>query len=466
MTRSARRLLAVLALLALGAPVLAQAQNDGTADRYAKRRDGAFARLNTDLLIIRSRWAPSQFDQPSFTQNPSFYYFTGADHVLGALLVLDGKTRRAELFLPNALPGYLGTVTQGQPTATTASPSALHVDAVADWAQFAPYIDRRLAADTGLTLRLDDDLLDDGLAGLVSVALGSAVAPERPQSAWTQSIRQRWPNAKVVAGTRLPIAMRAVKDSGEIAILRRVAANSAAALLAGLGRFAPGARQRDVEAVVVETCTRLGDGPSFWPWVMTGPNAVWPAPAAAIVDVHNLDRIMRSGEVARFDMGCAADHYMGDVGRTVPVSATFTPGQAEVVDLLAAVYRAGLAVMRDGVTDTTIMRASSAEARKRMSAMRTTLGRRAASMIAHPDSSQVWQIHGIGLASAEGLPTVFRAGMVINFEPEFVVDGQGFYMEDMILVTPTGYEILTKGLPNTAAEIEQAKRASVRANRP
>jgi Xaa-Pro aminopeptidase len=100
-----------------------------------------------------------------------------------------------------------------------------------------------------------------------------------------------------------------------------------------------------------------------------------------------------------------------------------------------------------------------------MGIMRTTLGRRAASMIAHPDSSQEWQIHGIGLASAEGQPSVFRAGMVIDFEPTFVVDGQGFYMEDMILVTPTGYEILTKGLPNTAAEIERAKRASARAQR-
>ena len=48
--------------------------------------------------------------------------------------------------------------------------------------------------------------------------------------------------------------------------------------------------------------------------------------------------------------------------------------------------------------------------------------------------------------------------MVLDYEPIFVVDGQGFYMEDMILVTPTGYEILTKGLPSTAAEIERAMR--------
>jgi Xaa-Pro aminopeptidase len=40
-------------------------------------------------------------------------------------------------------------------------------------------------------------------------------------------------------------------------------------------------------------------------------------------------------------------------------------------------------------------------------------------------------------------------------EPIFSVDGQGFYLEDMILVTPTGHEILTPGLPYTADEIER-----------
>ena len=59
---------------------------------------------------------------------------------------------------------------------------------------------------------------------------------------------------------------------------------------------------------------------------------------------------------------------------------------------------------------------------------------------------------------AETLPPLLRAGTVLDYEPIFVVDGQGFYMEDMILITSTGYEILTPGLPNTAAEIERAMR--------
>ncbi|MFL5382008.1 MAG: hypothetical protein ACJ8GN_05800 [Longimicrobiaceae bacterium] len=60
------------------------------------------------------------------------------------------------------------------------------------------------------------------------------------------------------------------------------------------------------------------------------------------------------------------------------------------------------------------------------------------------------------------LPDTLRAGMVLDYEPMFAVGGQGFYMEDMILVTAGGYEILTTGLPYTAAEIESAMRRASR----
>jgi hypothetical protein len=77
-------------------------------------------------------------------------------------------------------------------------------------------------------------------------------------------------------------------------------------------------------------------------------------------------------------------------------------------------------------------------------------------LLMQPDSLPFWQWHGIGLDYAELLPPVLKAGMVLDYEPIFVVDGQGFYMEDMVLVTSAGYETLTRGLPNTAAEIERA----------
>jgi Xaa-Pro aminopeptidase len=449
-------------LLATMDPLAAQPSAAGDVARYAARRERAYSRLGTDVLIVRSQLAPAHPTQPAFEQDPSFYYFTGADHLLGAILVLDGKTRRAELFLPTTLPRFLGPVAPNQPKPSAVNPAMLHVDTVAAWDAFPPSITQRLAENPRVSIQVDGDFTRDVMTGWVDAALDSAPAPPGPRWGWLDALRRRWPNATFGSGRALVEAVRAVKDSAEIAALRRAAANSAAALRAGMLGIAPGRDQRDVEGAIVASCTASGDGQSFWPWVMSGPNAVFPTPLTSSADMHNLNRVMRAGEVVRVDIGCQVDHYMGDVGRTVPVSGRFTPDQAEVIDLLAATYRAGLAAIRDGVADTTVIRASVAEAARRRSSMRTALGRRAAALIVERDSIPYWQIHGIGLDIAEGLPSVLSAGMVLDYEPIFVVGNHGFYMEDMILVTATGYEILTKGLPNTAAEIERAMRVRPR----
>ena len=102
-----------------------------------------------------------------------------------------------------------------------------------------------------------------------------------------------------------------------------------------------------------------------------------------------------------------------------------------------------------------MIKASLAEVGRRQPLLRSQLARTSASTILRPNGIPFWQLHGVGLESAESPPDTLRAGMVIAYEPIFSADGQGFYMEDMILVTRTGFEILTKNLPYTAADIER-----------
>jgi len=70
-----------------------------------------------------------------------------------------------------------------------------------------------------------------------------------------------------------------------------------------------------------------------------------------------------------------------------------------------------------------------------------------------------WQIHGVGLEAAESFGGVLREGVVVAFEPMFNVGEFGFYLEDLLLITADGYELLTPGLPTTAYEIESAMRS-------
>jgi Xaa-Pro aminopeptidase len=335
----------------------------------------------------------------------------------------------------------------------------MHVDHVSDWHAFSTYIDERLARAEHPIIYVDEGGLAGSFAGRLGTPLDSLATLGNPWHAWQRILKQRWPSATVKGGGEMLDLMRAVKDSTEVRTLRQVGAVTANAFMGGLSRFSPGKHQRDVEAAVVEACLRIGgSGPSFWPWAMSGPNAAFPTPFASLTDANHLDRVMQAGELARFDIGCRVDHYMGDVGRTVPVSGKFSSDQAEVVDLLVAAYRAGLATLRDGALTSGVMRASVAEVARLQPSLRSQLAKDAADVITRSEGIPYWQIHGVGLDAAEALPDTLRAGMVLDYEPIFVVGGQGFYMEDMILVTPNGFEILTKGLPNTAAEIERAMR--------
>jgi Xaa-Pro aminopeptidase len=149
-----------------------------------------------------------------------------------------------------------------------------------------------------------------------------------PREQWRRALAEAFPGATFVNDTLLS-EMRLVKSTVEIDLLRRAGAASASAFLAGLRTIGTGRRQREAEAAIVGVCLTQGDGVSFWPWAMSGPAAVYPRPWSALRDPQHLDRIMESGELVRLDVGCAYGGYMGDVGRTVPVSGTFSEEQRE-----------------------------------------------------------------------------------------------------------------------------------------
>ena len=161
---------------------------------------------------------------------------------------------------------------------------------------------------------------------------------------------------------------------------------------------------------------------------------------------------MKAGELVRLDIGCDLGHYEGDVGRTVPVSGAFRPEQAEAWDLLIRAYRAGLAAMKAGVTHKEVAEASRRAVRRALPTLESEHAREAArAMLEGGDN--LWHVHGVGIdAGEERLPRL-EEGSVIAYEPGFSVGEDAYYLEDMILITATGHEVLSAGLPYTAEEM-------------
>jgi Xaa-Pro aminopeptidase len=426
-----RRLLVCLLLVAGGA--LAQVQ----PAEYAERRARLMAAHPDGLIVIYARADYPAYAEGGFRQDKNFYYLTGRDD-FGAVLLLDAPNKESWLFV------------RGTPPAS--APPGLQHAAAKDLTAF---IQQRLKQKV--------KKIYDAYAGEERAAY---LPPDEASGKQREHLQRQFPKIKFESVRPALDAMRWVKSPAEIEALRRAGWSSAAALRAAMRGVKAGRTQREVEAEVIRSCIQNGaEGQGFYPWVMSGPNSVYPAPPRGWLDYAFLNRTMRSGEVTWLDVGCARDHYEGDLARTVPVSGKFTAEQREVWDLLARGYAAARAAIRPGATIADAKRAYYQAVRE--APVKSELARTAvAAEMKEAEEGKEILLHGVGLGPVERPDEQFKPGVVLALEPRIVLPDQklGFIIEDMLLVTNNGTENLTAGLPYSADEMEAFLATTARAD--
>ncbi len=416
---------------------------------HAERRERLMASFPDGIFLLHARSTSSSLGEPSFKQDANFLYFTGLPNQPAAILALDGPRKETRLFVPEA-PVLFGTRVDGASLAPGADSARAHgLSRVEPWESFLPYIRKRLS---------------EGVPKLYTDEARSAEFPGNPSTMrpvagdkllWRLSLEESLPGVEIASAESAIRGMRWAKSPSEVKVLREVARTSAAALMAGIRAVGVGKSQRTSEAAVVSACFEAGAvAPSFWPWTMSGRNAHLGNVVRSFFDYEHLNRELKEGELVRMDVGCALGHYEGDVGRTVPASGKFNADQRETLDLLVRAYRAGLAAMKGGVPLESVMERARSEVERARPSLASEYARRAAAHLIAAPLRATWHIHGVGLDGGETGTDTLEEGSVIAFEPMFSVDEDAYYMEDMILVTATGHEVLTRGLPYTAGEIE------------
>ena len=225
-----------------------------------------------------------------------------------------------------------------------------------------------------------------------------------------------------------------IKDASEVATLRDAAARLASVAASVFETTRAGVSERAV-AAVIESAIRLAgyDRPAFETIVASGPHGALPHHRAG-------DRILVEGDLVVLDFGGVLDGYCCDLTRTVSIG----PPSSEARRLYTAVYdaqRAAIAAVRPGVESTAV----DAAARSLLEA------RGLGAAFGHGTG------HGLGLDIHEE-PRITRPrsdvasvplvpGMVFTIEPGAYVPGYGgVRIEDDVLVTETGCEVLT-GVP-------------------
>jgi Xaa-Pro aminopeptidase len=225
---------------------------------------------------------------------------------------------------------------------------------------------------------------------------------------------------------------RAVKDASEIQILRESAHRLDPVVSAALAAVRPGVAERAVAMAIESAIREQGyERLAFDTIVASGPNAALPHHRAG-------DRVLTRDDLVVLDFGGVLDGYCCDLTRTVCVGA-ITPRAREVYDAVYEAQQAAIAAVRPGIETTVV----DAAARDVLNAR--GLGDAFGHGTGHGLGLDVHEEPRVGKPRTDLPPTTLEPGMVITIEPGAYLTGfGGVRIEDDVLVTETGCEVLTR----------------------
>jgi Xaa-Pro aminopeptidase len=260
-------------------------------------------------------------------------------------------------------------------------------------------------------------------------------------------------------------ALRWRKSPAEAALLRASAALSAAGLGAAAGAAAPGATEGAAAAAHEARCRAGGAQRLAYPSVC-GVGA-----GACAVHHNRYDAPLRAGDVLLLDAGCELHGYVSDVTRAWPIARRFTPQQRALYDAVAATHAACLAAVRPGASLASLHALSVAVLSECIASLGLIPGATAPQVARGPYFRFFPHAlgHPLGLDTHD-TPDVpgnapLQPGCVITVEPGLYVwpdapgvpdafRGLGVRIEDDVLVTPDGCEVLSADAPVAAADVE------------
>jgi Xaa-Pro aminopeptidase len=423
---------ASLALPALAqvAPPLGFATPAGTSpfppEVFAARRRRVMDAIKDGIAVVYGADEPASDApvSPPFAQDDDFAWLTGIVDVPGAVLVLapTERTFREYLFLPSRDPEAERWDVERLPLGSG------------------------IEARTGFSRVYRTPVLGSFVSTLAERSktlhflgpIAGASAPVPPALELYGKIVQRVPGASIVDDSGLLASFRIVKEARELDLMRRAAAATKRGHLAAMRGVRPGLTERQL-GYLIEAEFRAGGGTglSYDSIVATGRNA------ASLHYAHGTGTIT-AGDLILIDAAASVGGYACDVTRTIPANGRYTPEQRANYELVLAAQAAGVAKLRAGVYFEDVSEAAKDVFRRagRIDDFTHGLG----------------HFVGIDVYDAGDLSKPLPAGAVITVEPGLYVQSQdyGIRIEDLFLITPTGSERLSEGIPRTIAEIEAA----------
>jgi Xaa-Pro aminopeptidase len=397
---------------------------------HAGRRRALAAELDGGLFVLRG--LPEPRDYEVFQQDKVFWYLTGVESQDAALL-LDAKRGTEVLFLPD--PSRSHEVWNGELWD--------HAD---EWiGERTGFADVRPIDELERAL---EDLLDGrkrvwtSLAPSFGWAGGTDVAGPYDRRQQKDAFDGRTSRERAFAAAleeRLDVEvedarsileeLRRVKTSEELDAIRRASVAGAAAMVEAIRCSRPGIGEWELSAAMSFVHQRLGaEGPAYLPIVGSGPNSCALHYGAA-------SRRARAGEVVLIDYAPQFDRYASDITRTWPVDGIWTPRMIELYDAVLEAQLAGIAAVKPGRSISAAQDACDA----------VIAARGLAKLVQHGVSHYV----GLEVHDANPYAAPLEPGVVFTIEPGLydAAAGIGVRIEDVVVVTADGCDVLSAGVP-------------------
>lgn len=358
-----------------------------------------------------------------FEQDPNFYYLTGVEEP-GVILILAPKehSRREILLLPPRNPEE-ERWTGERPSLGKKLEDSLGFE----------YVGRT----SGLGFLLNSCLYHTGNLCYLSPA-ASYNGPVPPDLNLYRDVSSRVPGTSVKNMSNLIRDLRAVKSDEELAAMQKAIDITGEGFRKAALAVQPGMTEREVQDIIENEFKARGARELAFPSIVaTGKNTT-------VLHYTRNDAPVKEGDLFLMDIGAAFDHYAADVSRTIPASGKFSPEQRKIYAIVLRAQEAAMAKIKPGA----FVREDVHEAARRV-IEEAGYGE----YFIHGTSHFIGlEVHDVG---DYGQP--LKPGMVISVEPGIYIPekGIGVRIEDDVLVTKTGYKLLTAGIPRKIDDIEK-----------
>jgi len=260
--------------------------------------------------------------------------------------------------------------------------------------------------------------------------------------------------------------MRLFKSRAEIQQMKQAARLSAAAHCRVMKAVKPGMHEYELEAILVHQYKLQGAEHAFLPIVGSGANG-------CILHYTENNDLINDKELVLVDSGAELGYYAGDITRTFPANGSFTKAQKTVYNIvleaqLAAIektrpgnhwnepHEAAIKVLTRGLRDIGVLKGKLPQLIKE-EAFKPYYMHRTGHWLG-------MDVHDVGEYRINGDWRVLEPGMVITVEPGLYLGNSrkiprefrniGIRIEDDVVVTKNGCDIISDGVPKTVEDIE------------